>query len=438
MKIAVASSGLGHVSRGIETWALDLARALAARGMDATLFCAGDIPAAEPPAAAVVVLHARRRNEPATQRRVARAPGFTWRWGFKSPYGWEQASFWWRLWPHLRRGHFDILHVQDPMLAWWCRVFRRAGLVRTLEILAHGTEESPAFLRKFPRAQHLAPWHVEQAEGGGMKDERTPCQPASEAKPLLSPSASPGAEPLPAPAPCRSRGGGSGRHWVVIPNFVDTARFRPCADAAEKTAARQVVGVPSDAFAIGCVAAVKKTHKRVDYLIREFAGLVRGSGVRVQGSAGGVFLLVVGARTEESGELERLAGEQAPGRIRFLYDQPRAAMVELYRAMDLLVLPSLFEMMPIALLEAMASGVPVVVNRHPVLEWICGETAPGQAGGVAIEMGRDGALSGFLAGVSAEWLRERGVAARARADAVFSTDVVVRQYVEFYRRVLGE
>lgn len=91
------------------------------------------------------------------------SPPFLWRWGFKSPYGWEQFTFWLSLWPKLCSGRFDILHVQDPMLAYWCRVFRRFGLVRTKEVLAHGTEESIEFLSKFEYVQHLAPWHLEQA-----------------------------------------------------------------------------------------------------------------------------------------------------------------------------------------------------------------------------------------------------------------------------------
>src|SRR5258706_16075150 len=40
MKIVIASSGLGHVARGVETWAADLGRALAERGVDVTL-CKG-------------------------------------------------------------------------------------------------------------------------------------------------------------------------------------------------------------------------------------------------------------------------------------------------------------------------------------------------------------------------------------------------------------
>ncbi len=31
-------------------------------------------------------------------------------------------------------------------------------------ILAHGTEEPLEFLEKFEYVQHLAPWHLEQAE----------------------------------------------------------------------------------------------------------------------------------------------------------------------------------------------------------------------------------------------------------------------------------
>ncbi len=116
--------------------------------------------------------HLRRVSLPCFRRsgQMARvlarlAPGFTWRWGLKTPYGWEQWSFWWRLRQHLRRGGFDILHVQDPMLAYWCKRDRERGWLKTQEILAHGTEESIEFLSQFPCVQHLAPWHLEQVLG---------------------------------------------------------------------------------------------------------------------------------------------------------------------------------------------------------------------------------------------------------------------------------
>lgn len=42
MRVAVASSGLGHVARGIETWAKDTAEALTVGGADVSLFAGGE------------------------------------------------------------------------------------------------------------------------------------------------------------------------------------------------------------------------------------------------------------------------------------------------------------------------------------------------------------------------------------------------------------
>lgn len=257
MRIAIASSGLGHVARGIETWALDTATALASRrhpasgvetplevalfagapleggvrntecgarwtvdggtgfaeatpgergtgakaascepgggaaafGIDGAAGAGGDRACAcdaaltahgcrsHDPLPSTVVLPCLRRGDRLARFLARWSPGFTWRWGLKHPYGWEQLSFWLRLWPKLVRDRFDILHVQDPMVADWCRRFRQLGLVRTRVILAHGTEESVAFLARFDCVQHLAPWHLDQCErqlkppaGGAARD----------------------------------------------------------------------------------------------------------------------------------------------------------------------------------------------------------------------------------------------------------------------------
>lgn len=385
VKIAVASSGLGHVARGIETWARDTAVALAAQGAEVTLFAQEQFEAQRSELGAscpVILLPSLRRGDDRAVRLSRRSPGWSWRWQLKDPYGWEQLSFWRHLWPHLRRARFDILHVQDPMLAWWCRLFRRTSLLRTKEILAHGTEETPGFLAKFDYVQHLAPWHLEQAGGG--------------------------------------------RLWMAIPNFVDTAVFRPRRPDGAKDGLRARLGIPEEAFVVGTVAAVKKGHKRVDYLIREFAS-----------SASSSFLLIAGAKTEDSDGLVRLAEELAPKRVRFLFDRPRSEMPEVYRAMDLFVLASLFEMMPIALLEALASGLPVAVNRHPVLEWMAGLSGdPACRGGVALEMGREGGLCAFLESVTPAWLAECGACARRQAERNFAVPVVIGQYLDLYRQVV--
>ena len=102
-------------------------------------------------------------------------------------------------------------------------------------------------------------------------------------------------------------------------------------------------------------------------------------------------------------------------------------MAELYRAADVFALTSLFEMMPIALIEAAASGLPCVVNRHPILEWMTGP------GGVAVDMAAPGALAAALADSGRR--ATLGAAARAHCLANFSADAVVARILDYYQFV---
>ena len=180
MKIAIASSGLGHIARGIETWACDTAVAVSQWAVDSgrltedappptalsvTLFAAAPLPHLTSPASrlTVRVIPCLKRGDRLVRLVTRIAPSWTWRWGWKSGYDIEQRSFWRKLHPILRDEQFDILHVQDPLLADLCRRYREAGKLKTREILAHGTEETAVFLSKFPYVQHLAPWHLHEA-----------------------------------------------------------------------------------------------------------------------------------------------------------------------------------------------------------------------------------------------------------------------------------
>jgi len=187
MKIAIASSGLGHVSRGIETWACDTAVALEevrretldvrrAGGVrreeeggpfQVTLFCAAPSSHLTSHASRLTirVIPCYKRGDKLVKLLTRISPRWAWRWGWTSGYEIEQRSFWRRLWPILRDEGYDILHVQDPRLADLCRRYRKAGKLKTKEILAHGTEEPVEFLEKFDYVQHLAPWHLEQTLG---------------------------------------------------------------------------------------------------------------------------------------------------------------------------------------------------------------------------------------------------------------------------------
>jgi len=375
-RVAVVSSGLGHVARGIETWAADTARALNELGIEATLFRGSG----RASAAYERVCPCIRRGSRLNRLLDDVLPGPFWRLGLGSAYDIEQTSFALNLVPRLG-GRFDVVHTQDPLVALILQRARRLRLVRAPTVLAHGTEEPFEFLRKIDFVQHLAPFHLEEARRAG----------------------------------CWRPG------WTAIGNFVDTEVFRPGPGGD----LRDELGIRPETIVVLTVAAVKKGHKRVDYLIREVAGLRQRTGADVA-------LLVVGAETGDTDTLISLAHELLGRAGHFLLDQPRRRMPAVYRTGDIFALCSLKEMMPIALLEASASGLPCLVSRHPVVLWMAGP------GGDGVEMERPGALAAALRPyLDRERRRRKGTAARRHAVETFSKEAIVKQYLVMYADVMA-
>lgn len=379
LKIVIASSGLGHISRGIEAWADDLASALASREKNVIL-CKGAGPASR----------AFERVIPCWQRDSSNArlllrilpKRLSWRLGLGSSYGIEQTTFALNLLRLLRNEKVDILHVQDPHVALIAHRARRLGIIRTKTILAHGTEEPPSFLRGITYLQHLAPWHLQQVKAAGVW------------KPM----------------------------WTAIPNFIDTDLFAPGRSAE----LRAELGIPAEGLIVLTAAAIKRNHKRIDHLISDFAQLRKAAPDLP------AWLVVAGGWETETDSLiaegTRMLGE----RVRFLVRFPRHRMPELYRAADVFVLCSLFEMMPIALIEALASGLPCVVNRHPILEWMAGP------GGPTIDMNATGVLALVLAELLKHPLEREslGKAARRHCLENFAKNSVLNRILEYYDQIM--
>ncbi len=379
LKIAIASSGLAHVRRGVETWAQDLGVALRRHGVDATTF-----QGSEGPGEVGTVVGCWRRFDAKTQRLVKLLrPVGAWRVGLGNGYDIEQTTFALRLWPRIRQS-YDILHLQDPHLATIFEYLHRAGLSRPRVVLAHGTEEETSYLQQFSYLQHLAPNYLESWESH---------RPARQSA-------------------------------FAIPNFVDIDRFRP----GDKVAARAAAGlseIPNDTLIFLCVGALKNTHKRMDYLIREFSGWRRTQPRKA-------ILIIVGARDFETDAVVRLAAEMDPEAIRLMENVPRDRVLTLLQAADVFTLASLHEMMPIAVLEAMAAGLPVACNDDPTLRWMVGDAGP------MGDISQAGALAAQFTVLADSGMRLRmSQAARRRAGDIFSEDVVVAQIVAMYRKIMG-
>jgi glycosyltransferase involved in cell wall biosynthesis len=132
---------------------------------------------------------------------------------------------------------------------------------------------------------------------------------------------------------------------TYLPNSVDLAEFRP-ATAAERAAARAAFDLPAHAFVIGGVGRLTP-QKNFGLLLAAAAPLLAENAETTVAIFG-------------SGPEEAALRAAAPAGVRFL--GAVADRTAIYRALDVLILPSRFEGLPMTVLEAMASGVPVLAS----------------------------------------------------------------------------
>jgi len=183
---------------------------------------------------------------------------------------------------------------------------------------------------------------------------------------------------------------------------------------------RQELNIPANAFVVLSVAAIKKTHKRIDHLIKEVA----------QTRHENIVLVVAGAVEAESEEVIALGKESLGNRCIFLKNFPRARIHEVFGIADVFVLCSLKEMMPIALLEAAACGLPAIIHTYPVEEWIVGE------GGEAIDMTAPGELARtIIKYLDINYRKDKSAKARDHAVKNFSKDKIVQEIIQMYAEV---
>ena len=374
MKIALLSSGLGHIKRGIETWTEDLYIALKEREIEVTVYCGESFEAYSE----FNNVSCLKRTQPFSQWLLKSKLPILWKFGWGGGYMTEQITFVSNILPVLKKEQYDIIHTQDPFVALKCDEYFKKGFIRSKTILAHGTEEPFEFLDKISYLQHLAPYHQQEAKQNGVKNVRS----------------------------------------FAVGNFVDTIKFSPDV----KTDLRKELGILDDVFVILSVAAIKCHHKRIDYLIDEIYQIKDNN----------VYLLVAGGRESDTDELIQIAKEKLGDRAKFLVNFPRERIPEVYASADIFTLCSLKEMMPIALLEAISSGLPAIINKYPVEEWMIGD------GGDSIDMNKKGELAcTILKYMDNNYLKEKSIKARKHAVDNFSKNIIVDQIVKMYKEVLG-
>lgn len=151
-----------------------------------------------------------------------------------------------------------------------------------------------------------------------------------------------------------------GRVTVVEPG-VDLGVFNPTADAwAAKIAARSRLGLPSDGHLVAFVGRIQPL-KAPDVLLCAVADLIR----RAPHLAGRLTTVIAGGPSgsgldRPSALIELASSLGISAAIRFLPPLPAPDLADLYRAADLVAVPSFSESFGLVALEAQACGTPVV------------------------------------------------------------------------------
>jgi glycosyltransferase involved in cell wall biosynthesis len=220
----------------------------------------------------------------------------------------------------LHTGRFDVIHIHSPLMAVGARLvvksLRRRERPRII-VTQHNVWQSHTRLTRFSDRLTTSPRELRLAVSAAVRDS------------------------MPKAIRARTR---------VVRHGIDTAKVRGAAPAREVM--RESLGVPEGALVVGTVANLRVTKGYPDLL---------HAARTVLDALECVHFVSVGRGPLET-ELRAMHAQLGLGdRFQLLGHRPDA--VRVMSAFDVFCLPSHYEGLPVALMEALALGLPVVATR---------------------------------------------------------------------------
>ena len=203
-----------------------------------------------------------------------------------------------------------------------------------------------------------------------------------------------------------------------IPNGIDVARFT----GGSRDESRRALGIPAHAVVIGSVGALRP-EKNLSALIEAFAALTVADS----------WLVIAGDGPSRPGLQETAARLGVADRVRFsghVSDTPA-----LYSALDIFAMSSSTEQLPMALLEAMASGLPCLCTDVGDSADALGTSNAPEIVPANVPDAYRAALSELASSPAAR--QAIGARNRERCARFYSGDDMVRRYADVYEAGIG-
>jgi len=216
--------------------------------------------------------------------------------------------------------------------------------------------------------------------------------------------------------------GVSSQKIIVIDNGIDLQRF---SNQKRNNLLKEYFGIKEESKVIGTIARLTKEKGHI-YLIEAAKNIVSGFP--------GTKFLFVG----DGSERERLEKRvmQLGLKDKVIFTGQRNDVIDILSFLDIFVLPSITEGLPIALLEALASRLPVVATSVGAVPKVIIDRETG----LLIEPGSPESLRGAISELlsNQERARQFGNQAYRKVEKEFSAKSMAEHYFDFYSKILSE
>jgi 1,2-diacylglycerol 3-alpha-glucosyltransferase len=301
-KVFIICTGVGHINRGYESFTLECFNELKSSSSFELFLLKGGGKSTQ------------KERRIFCIKRNSKYAAFLSKVFGKEKYWIEQFTFLIGMLPSLFKYKPKVIYYSDFILGTFLWHLRRYFNLKYKLLFSNGAPNGPPFKTE-DHVQQLLPTYVEQAHAAGT--------------PLSMQTLLP---------------------YAIKMDFqMDDSRNK-------KSELLQQLSLPHDKKIIICVGAVNSHHKRIDYLIDEFAAL----------NDENYFLIVLGQIDELSAPILKQAKEKLSDSNYLIKQTSGKEVIHYLCIADYFVLPSLNEGLPRVLPEAMSAGLLPIVHDYVV------------------------------------------------------------------------